>query len=208
MHLIFVISYSFAFIREQVRRWAPSKRSVFSHEPEKFFGDENMIEKRYFISHQLKQEVYSSLELFFLYAQLSRESSESCAWICRYAQDKQSRCCLDLCWGILHHRSQPTASFPAANLSIPSSPRKHRALSLAVQLNSWSWRSQLCWQGPSLWLSVCLCNRLRKSSSGPPAYCHQSVPTSTDTDIRSAAATTEPCTSLGLHSVYWLILHT
>lgn len=88
-----------------------------------------MIEKRYFISHQLKQEVYSSLELFFLYAQLSRESSESCAWICRYAQDKQSRCCPDLCWSILHHRSQPTASFPAANLSIPSSPWKHRALS-------------------------------------------------------------------------------
>ena len=69
----------FAFIRKQVRRRAPSKRSVFSCKPEKLFGDENTTEKRCFISHQLKQEVYSSLELFFLYAQSSLESSESCA---------------------------------------------------------------------------------------------------------------------------------
>jgi len=69
----------FAFIRKHVRRWAPSKRSIFSLKPEKLFGDEYATEKRCIISHQLKQEIYSSLELFFLYAQSPLESSESCA---------------------------------------------------------------------------------------------------------------------------------
>lgn len=95
----------FTFIRKQVRWRAPYDRPDFFHKPPKFFEDENMADKRCFISHQLQQEVYGSLELFFLHAQASPEHSESYAWICRYAQGKQSRCCRDLCWSILDHRS-------------------------------------------------------------------------------------------------------
>lgn len=104
------------------------------------------------------------------------------------------------------------ASFPAASLSIPSSPRKCRA----AKLNSLRLRTRLCWQGPLLWLSVYLCNGLWKRSFMPPAYHsrHPSIPTSRAKDTHLAlslsneAAATKPCISLGLRWVYQLILHT
>lgn len=62
----------FAFIRSQVRQQALIKRPAFSYQPEKFSVDESMADKRCFISHQLQQEVYGSLELFFLNTRLLR----------------------------------------------------------------------------------------------------------------------------------------